>query len=203
MTPEKSPAELFTEQVAKLSRLHFAEILGWALVVAFALFVIANVVGAVLTSNTSTNLPGFPGSVSVGEPISVVLLTATTWASRPEVSLILIAALGLAWWQVGTLRHEDEGSASDDEVQQALTHTTRARELASATGLLLCIAGMAAVGFVVGSIIETNGAGWDIRVVFLCDGAATFIICAAGVFGVYLLHARPLAGLGRNDAGHR
>jgi hypothetical protein len=189
MTSEKSPAEVIADRAAelptKLRRLELPEVLGWALVVGFAVLVVASVIAAILTASVSTSING---QNLASEPVSTVLYTATAWAARPEVVLILLATLGLAWWQVESWSDDadDDEPATDDSGR----HVIRASTMATAAGALLVVTAMAAIGLAIGGWSNDNGPGsvtWAFRLEYLGPAVATFLISVAGLFGVYLL----------------
>jgi hypothetical protein len=75
MTSEKSPAEVIADRAAelptKLRRLELPEVLGWALVVGFAVLVVASVIAAILTASVSTSING---QNLASEPVSTCFI---------------------------------------------------------------------------------------------------------------------------------
>jgi purine-cytosine permease-like protein len=84
-----------------------------------------------------------------------------------------------------------ESTADDGQWATRIRHLARASTIASATGALLVITVMAAIGSVVGSWQVYGPAPtsyqWGARVEFLGEGVATCLLGLGGLFGVYLL----------------
>jgi hypothetical protein len=135
---------------------------GFGLLAAAGLIVLVSVVSAVISALSSPGLPSgdFHAILAIpGSSVAVTLLSATQWATI-YFSLLLLAVLGIVWWQIqGWLEVLDEADDSDEELRTALDHLARARHLDNAVMVAFCILIAAAIGNVVGIFLQNMPEG--------------------------------------------
>lgn len=165
------------------------EVAAGALVLVVGVVAVSGVVAGIL-GGTGAN----EGSSSV-QTAAQTLLQATQWAGA-FTAFLPVCALGLTWWQVqgwsdtlDDIGHEDptEDDAPTDR-DEALSHIVRNRVLTKWAGLSLLICALAAVGTLVGVVLQTSPPESSLKwQEWLSTGGAalaTLILAGVGVFAV-------------------
>jgi hypothetical protein len=164
-----------------------AELVAWALLGADALLGIAGLVAGFVANFGST-----ARTASVGQ----LLLDGTGWAGFVPMLLVL-ASLGMAWWQIqgwsevvnGWIDDDSEAASDPEELTQAYGHMLRARRLAVWAGIVAVVISFAAVGSLIGFILtflpfprpdnqvwaELIENGGEVLASLLLGGAALFV----------------------------
>jgi hypothetical protein len=133
----------------------------------WAALALLSAIAIVVIAGVSSGVVGDTGLNQTSASISEVLLDATRWAGF-DVAFLVLAALGLIWWQVdgwaealdddGVDNDPDHPDDPDEErvFEEAVRHIGRNRALATWAGVLLLLTSMAAVGLMVGVVTEPS-----------------------------------------------
>jgi hypothetical protein len=155
------------------------EVLATALLLAVALVA----VGAV-ASGIDANAEG--SFQPTRDAVAQALLQSTLWAGVTTVFL-LVAALGLVWWQVDGWS-EALGDAGTDDAEEARLHLRRNRVLAKWAGVSLAVTSLAAIGTLVAIGLQDEPVSVSMRLQqwFSYGGGviAALVLAAAGIFAV-------------------
>jgi hypothetical protein len=123
-------------------------------------------IAIVTIAGVASGVVGDTGLNQTGAPVAEVLLDATRWAGV-DVAFLVVAALGLIWWQVDGWSEalDDDGEDDPDDpddpgvervIEEAVRHIGRNRALFTWAGVLLLVISMAAVGLMVGVVLEQS-----------------------------------------------
>jgi hypothetical protein len=133
----------------------------------WAALALLSAIAIVIIAGVASGVVGDTGLNQTSASISEVLLDATRWAGF-DVAFLVLAALGLIWWQVDGWAEaldddrvgggdDDPGDPDDERVfEEAVRHIGRNRTLATWAGGLLLVTSMAAVGLMVGVVRELS-----------------------------------------------
>jgi hypothetical protein len=175
---------------------------GWEIqeVVATALLIAVAVIAVSAVAAGIASNAGGEGPESTRDAIAQTLLQSTLWAGVTTMFL-LIASLGLIWWQVdgwsealedagtgGTGIDHEGGPGRSNEVEEARRHLGRNRLLAKWAGVSLVITSVGALGALVALGLEDEPFPGSVRLQqWFSNGGvviATLVLGAAGVFAV-------------------
>jgi hypothetical protein len=161
------------------------EILGWSLLVALLLLVVAYVAAGIIQSGASPQ----------ENPLEVTTYYASDWAS-PYFTIFPLAALAIAWWQLRrwgpVLTPSDgvegeAGGAEGGETEAGAVHVARARMAATASVVALVVIVFAAIGVVVTSLLlfpqsEASGSQvWPSEAETLASAATALLLSGVGL----------------------
>ena len=156
------------------------------------------VVGVVAVSGVAAGILGGTGATEGSSGVQTAaqtLLQATQWAGA-FTAFLLVCALGLTWWQVqgwsdalddigNEDRNEDNSPTGADEARR---HIVRNRALTRWAVLGLVICSLAAVGMLVGVVLQTSPPESSLKwQEWLSTGGAalaTLILAGVGVLAV-------------------
>jgi len=130
------------------------------------------------------------------------LLYSTRWIGV-DVTLFLVAVLGLVWWQVDGWADRlaeledavDEVDASDEaEVVAGVAHIVRNKSIATWTGVFLVVSVVAAIGSVVGMVLQyspgSDALSWGQYFLTGGEALASLVLVAIGGFAYVSLRRR-------------
>jgi hypothetical protein len=147
-----------------------------AVLVAFFLLVVGGLVTAIVTG-TAPNEPPAPGNQFLGTSIQY----GTEWA-EPLLAVVLLAVLGLCWWQFQTWADVTETTGDDEQAFDAQGRIHRARQITIWTQAALGLTALGSLAFFAGGVLSTTGLS---RVVWSHDfyggASALAVIVLAGV----------------------
>jgi len=176
------------------------EIAAGALVLVVGVVAVSGVVAGIL-GGTAAN----EGSSEV-QTAAQTLLQATQWAGA-FTAFLLVCALGLTWWQVqgwsdtlddsGTEDPNEDKSPTDTDSDEAIRHIVRSKALTRWAGLVLLICSLAAVGTLVGVVLQTSPPESSLKWQewLSTGGAALATLILAGVGAVAVIRVRALGDL--------
>ena len=130
----------------------------------WAALALLSAIAIVVIAGVSSGVVGDTGLNQTSASVSEVLLDATRWAGF-EVPFLVVAALGLIWWQVdgwAEVLDDDVGDDDQDEpdversIEEAVDHIGRNKALATWAGVSLLVTSMAAIGLMVGIVLEQS-----------------------------------------------
>jgi hypothetical protein len=183
------------------------EIATVALLLVVAVGAVSGVAGGIVATDGT-------GSGPFGrEAISEALLQSTLWAGV-LIAFLVISALGLVWWQVDgwtdaleDLGHDRAGAGpveEADESDEAVAHIRRGRALGTWGAVSLLVIAMAAVGGLVGVVLQerTIPSSLDWQELISSAGSALATVILAGVGGYGVLRIRELCEGIRDLDGH-
>ena len=166
-----------------------AEIVGGGLLGAASTIAVLSVVSGISYAFTNATQPTSPfgNAVQVGPTIAEVTQRSTLWAT-PVVALLVIGAIGIAWWQVeswSSFVAEDE-EATDDEMTSAFRHLLRAKVLVTSALAAAAVVAAAVVALVVSTIVVFLGGPGNIVVSedlsVIGQGLGTLAVVGIGTF---------------------
>jgi magnesium-transporting ATPase (P-type) len=157
------------------------EILGWSLLAALLLLVVAYVAAAIVETGASPQ----------ENALEVNTYYATEWAS-PYFVLFPLAALAIAWWQLrrwgpSLASHGETAEDEEGEAEAGFVHLLRARTTVTASLVALLVIVCAAIGVVVSSLLlfpssaATGSQVWPSEAETLASAAAALLLCLIGV----------------------
>jgi hypothetical protein len=138
----------------------------------------------------SAGQPGTPfgGSIQIGPGLALIVQRSTLWAA-PWVGLIILGAIGTAWWQVEgweTFIEDEESSASEQDYGDAFGHLLRTRTLTSWALAILALLAAAVVALVVSTFVLYAGGPSDVvlpqDLIILGEGIGTLILVGIATF---------------------
>jgi hypothetical protein len=130
----------------------------------------------------------FGGSLQPGPSVAEIMERSTVWAT-PWVGLIVLGALGAAWWQVEGwatfVADEDESSKSERDSGVAYRHLLRAQSMTSCVIIVLALLSGAVLVLIISTFVLNAGEGPENLVIsqdldLLGEGIATLILVAVG-----------------------
>jgi hypothetical protein len=155
------------------------EVVATALLIAVALVAVGAVAAGIDANAEGSFQP-------TRDAVAQALLQSTLWASVTTVFL-LVAALGLVWWQVDGWSEALEGTGADG-VEEARLHLRRNRALAKWAGVSLAVTSLAAIGTLVAVGLEDEPVNVSMRLQqwFSYGGGviAALVLAAAGIVAV-------------------
>ena len=166
-----------------------AEMVGAGLLGAAGTIAVLSIVSGVAYAFTNTTQPTSPfgNAVQVGPTIAEVTQRSTLWAT-PVMALLVIGAIGVAWWQVeswSSFVAEDE-EATDDEMTSAFRHLLRAKVLVTSALAAAAVVAAAVVALVVSTIVVFLGGPGNIVVSedlsVIGQGLGTLAVVGVGAF---------------------
>ena len=80
----------------------------------------------------------------------------TEWA-EPLLAVVLLAVLGLCWWQFQTWADVTETTSDDEQAFDALDHIHRARQITIWTQAALGLTALGSLAFFAGGVLSTTG----------------------------------------------
>ncbi|MGO8687164.1 MAG: hypothetical protein ACLQT7_08280 [Candidatus Dormibacteria bacterium] len=169
---------------ARAPRWELQEILGWCLLAALLLMVVAYVAAGIIEA----------GATPQEHLVEVTAYYASDWAS-PYFTVFPLAALAIAWWQLrrwgpsvaGGGAEGETAEGGDGEAEAGYTHLLRARTSVTAVSVALAVIVCAAIGVVVTSLMlfpESEASGsqvWPSEAETLASAAAALLLCGIGL----------------------
>ena len=132
------------------------------------------------------------GTASYGSLSPVHLATGTAiafgaqWAG-PLLAFVLLGVIGLCWWQSAAWADACEPDEEQDRVMEATGHIRRAGQISRWTQGALLLTCVGAIALVVGTVLQTTGAGgttgsldWARNVSQAASLVAVLIVAGAG-----------------------
>ena len=147
---------LATEGRANRVQWEIEELVAAGLLLTIGVLALSDIASGWANASVDSNRPA-------SQALRSFLLYSTDW-SGISAGFLILAALGLIWWQMDgwAERLEDldtgeEGQATLREFEEAARHLARNRSLSTACGILLVVGLIASVGAVVGEVIVGYG----------------------------------------------
>lgn len=152
------------------------EIVAVSVLVAFFGLVVGGLVTAIVVGTTP--IEPSPGNQLVGEAIQL----GAEWAD-PLLTALLLAVLGLCWWQFQAWAAAAETTSDDEQTSEVLDHLRRARLITIWTQAALALTALGSVALFAGGILTDTGLGTAVpRTIWARD-----IYAAASVLAVFVL----------------
>ena len=173
---------------SKMAEWEIQEIVAIGFLICLGLLLVTGVAGAIAGSSGGGNL----GQI----PWQQILVHATEWAGI-FAGFVLIAVMGLIWWQVDgwtdRLSELDEAEDTDEEVDQleiyqAVTHLSHSRSICAWLLVSCVVIAVATVALSIGEVSEFSGEGQTsilAQQAFLTGGQslATLLLASIAIFG--------------------
>jgi hypothetical protein len=152
------------------------EIVAVAVLVAFFLLVVGGLVTAIVTGTAPNGSPS-PGNQLIGMAIQY----GTEWA-EPLLAVVLLAVLGLCWWQFQTWADVAETTGDDQQAFDAQGHIHRARQITIWTQAALALTALGSLAFFAGGVLSATGYSRFVWSHDFYEGASALaVIVLAGV----------------------
>jgi hypothetical protein len=154
------------------------EIVAVAVLVAFALLVVGGLVTGIL-AGTAQNGPS-PGNQLIG----LSLQYGTEWA-EPLLAVVLLAVLGLCWWQFQTWADVTETTSDDEQAFDAQGHIHRARQITIWTQAALGLTALGSVALFAGGVLSATGysqVAWSHDFYEGASALAVIVLAGVGLF---------------------
>jgi hypothetical protein len=155
------------------------EIVAVAVLVAFVLLVVGGLVTAIVTGTAPNGSP-LPGN----QPIGLSLQYGTEWA-EPLLAVVLLAVLGLCWWQFQMWADVTETTSDDQQAFDVQGHIHRARQITIWTQAALGLMALGSVVLFAGSVLITTGlsqVAWSHDFYEGASALAVIVLAGVGLF---------------------